>query len=99
MAPPQCSTQSLERCWTILTFNSYRCSSIIKPQRSNQALESRLHDIERKVVSASTYAKEAGEAAGSSLLSWITSIVLLVTCGAVLYFQYKAHLHRKQKFF
>jgi hypothetical protein len=51
------------------------------------------------VVSASTYAKEAGEAAGSSLLSWITSIVLLVTCGAVLYFQYKAHLHRKQKFF
>ncbi|ELR23433.1 uncharacterized protein ACA1_070410 [Acanthamoeba castellanii str. Neff] len=68
-------------------------------ERSNQALETRLHDIERKVVSASTYAKEAGEAAGSSLLSWITSIVLLVTCGAVLYFQYKAHLHRKQKFF
>jgi hypothetical protein len=64
-------------------------------------LESRLVQLERSVVAASAprNALEGGDAGSSSWLSTLTNLVLLITCGAVLFFQYKAHLHRKQKFF
>jgi len=70
-------------------------------EKNHQAAEARMQNLERKIATVNPVAlgstNEGG--GGSSVLLWVTCVAVICSCAAVVYFQYLAHLHRKQKFF